>query len=130
MARERAQRILLAESDEVSARVAQAILERLGYTVDVATTGPEVVERFAGTSYHIVLMDSLMPQMNGFEATARIRQLPGGREVPIIGTTAQWCRAECVKAGMDDLASKPFERTRLESTLQRWIQHDRTPADE
>ena len=119
----------MAESDEVSARVAQAILERLGYAVDVAATGPEVLQLFARTDYQLILMDSLMPQMNGFEATARIRQLPGGREIPIIGTTAQWSRAECIKAGMDDLASKPFERARLEAILSSWINHDQQQSD-
>lgn len=114
-------RILLAESDDVSARAGRAILEKLGFIVDVVETGVEAVEHFIEIPYRLVLMDALMPEMNGFEATARIRQHPRGPQTPIVGTTANWSRGECLKAGMDDLMPKPFERAKIASVLDRWL---------
>ena len=66
-------RILIVEDDEVSAHVARTLLQKLGCIVDIAVTGADGVARFGKTPYDLVLMDWLMPKMNGLEATARIR---------------------------------------------------------
>jgi CheY-like chemotaxis protein len=114
-------RVLVAEDDETNAKVARLVLERLGCHVDVAIHGGEAVELFQGRHYDVVLMDADMPFMNGFEATMRIRQHPRGGTVPILGTTFDDQRVECLKAGMDDLVSKPFERKKLKKALERWV---------
>jgi CheY-like chemotaxis protein len=61
-----------------------------------------------------------MPVMDGFEATARIRAMLHGKEIPIVGTTAGRDRAECMAAGMNDLMSKPFRLEKLRLVLLRW----------
>jgi len=112
--------ILVAEDDELSAHVARTILERLGCVVDIAIDGAEAVEYFRNRIYSLVLMDWQMPVMDGFEATARIRAMPLGQTTPIIGTTAARERADCMKAGMNDVVSKPFEKEKLMFILEKW----------
>jgi CheY-like chemotaxis protein len=111
----------LAEDDEVNVRVAKTMLERLGCLVDVAINGGEAVEYFRRRTYDLVLMDSDMPVMDGFEATVRIRDLAYGRRTPILGTTASGDRARCLSAGMNDVVPKPFERGKLQAALERWV---------
>ncbi len=79
------------------------------------------MECFRRASYDLILMDWQMPVMDGLEATVRIRNMPGGKETPIIGTTARMGRAECLAAGMDDLTPKPFDIEKLRATLAKWI---------
>ena len=81
-------RVLVAEDDEVNAKAARTMLEQLGCSVDVATNGTEAVDHFRERDYDLILMDWQMPLMNGIEATARIRSMPGGIGTPIVGTTA------------------------------------------
>ena len=113
-------RVLVVEDDEVSAKAAEVMLQRLGCLVEVAEDGRKAVEMFRDSRYDLVLMGWQMPVMNGFEATARIRAMPHGQQTPIIGTTAGRDRAECMAAGMNDLMAKPFRIERLRQTLTRW----------
>lgn len=113
-------RVLVVEDDEVSAKAVQVMLVRLACSVDIAEDGLTAVESFRRSRYDLVLMGWQLPVMNGFEATARIRALPHGQHIPIIGTTAARDRAECVSAGMNDLMAKPFRIEKLRQTLTRW----------
>jgi CheY-like chemotaxis protein len=113
-------RVLIVEDDEVSAKAARVMLERLGCSVEVAVNGAKAIESFRQHKYDLVLMGWQMPVMDGFEATARIRALPRGQATPIIGTTAGRDRAECLAAGMNDLMPKPFRIEKLRLTLTRW----------
>ncbi len=113
-------RVLVVEDDEVNARVARTMLERLGCHVDVATDGTEAVEHFRKRDYDLILMDWQMPRMDGIEATARIRSMPGGQAMPIIGTTAGEAQAECLKGGMNDVVPKPFLYNKMRHVLSRW----------
>jgi two-component system sensor histidine kinase/response regulator len=113
-------RVLVAEDDEVNAKAARAMLERLGCSVDVATDGTEAVEHFRNHDYDLVLMDWQMPLMDGIEATARIRAMPGGEATPIIGTTSGKAHAECLEVGMNDVVPKPFLLGKLKDVLSRW----------
>ena len=113
-------RVLVVEDDEVSAKAVRIMLERLACSVEVAETGVQAIRKFRDQRYDLVLMGCQMPEMDGFEATARIRAMPRGRETPIIGTTAGRDRAECLAAGMNDLMPKPFRTETLRSMLLRW----------
>ena len=113
-------RVLVAEDDAANAQVARTMLERLGCMVHVAVNGAEAIKLFSEGEYELILMDWQMPVMDGFEATARIRNMPRGRITPIVGTTARMARAECLAAGMDDLMPKPFLTKNLRVELSRW----------
>jgi signal transduction histidine kinase/DNA-binding response OmpR family regulator len=110
-------RVLLAEDHIVNQRLALRLLQKAGCEVDVAVNGREALALAARHTYAAILMDCHMPEMDGFEATAHIRQLPGeaGR-VPIVALTAsamQGDRERCLAAGMNDYLSKPIDARRL-----------------
>jgi len=123
-------RILLAEDNAVNQRVAVRLLEKQGCQVDVAANGREAVEMIEKFSYHLVFMDCQMPEMDGYEATAAIREAEAvrGLHTPIIAMTAnamQGDRERCLDAGMDDYLSKPIQIEGLQRALGCWV---REPA--
>jgi CheY-like chemotaxis protein len=118
--------VLVVEDDEVNAQAARTLLERLGCQVDWVVNGAEAIVRFRQETYDLILMDSQMPVMDGFEATARIRGMPLGRVTPIVGTTAGIGRPECLAAGMNDVMPKPFLRENLKLVLSKWTHWDDT----
>jgi CheY-like chemotaxis protein/HPt (histidine-containing phosphotransfer) domain-containing protein len=110
--RQRPLRILLAEDNTVNQQLAIRILEKQGHSVVVANNGRQAVEGFDPDFFQLVLMDVHMPEMNGFEATAAIRQMEQvtGTHIPIIAMTAyamKGDRERCLDAGMDGYVSKP-----------------------
>lgn len=121
----RGSRILLVEDDPVNTEVAQGILVAAELEVHCAADGAAALARVAaGEQFAVVLMDMLMPGMDGLEATRRIRGLPAGREVPIVAMTANAFaedRARCLEAGMDDFMTKPIDPNALFATLARWM---------
>ncbi|MCP5249143.1 MAG: response regulator [Candidatus Accumulibacter sp.] len=121
-------RVLVAEDNPVNQQVAAAMLESLGVDVSFAEDGREAVARVLDEAYDLVLMDCQMPEMDGFEATARIRSRHNrsapGRHLPIVALTAnavEGDRERCLAAGMDDYLSKPFTREQLLGALRRWL---------
>jgi CheY-like chemotaxis protein len=103
------------------------MLRRGGHQVDVVGDGAAAIEAVARGNYHLVLMDIEMPEMDGFEATRRIRALgsPTGA-VPIIALTAHAMRgdeARCIDAGMSDYMPKPISRQRLDEAVRTWGRH-------
>jgi CheY-like chemotaxis protein len=117
-------RVLLAEDNKVNQLVATQVLRSLGHRVDVASNGLEACEAIRTIPYDVVLMDCEMPELDGFEATRRIRRSDGPRaDVPIIAMTAnamEGDRQRCLDAGMSDYVAKPFRVDVLAGTLQRW----------
>ncbi|MCM2249948.1 MAG: ATP-binding protein, partial [Geothrix sp.] len=99
-------RVLLAEDNLINQKVALTMLRRFGIQADVAATGGEALDALVGVSYDLVLMDCQMPEMDGFEATRRIRERERGtRRLPVVAMTANAMvgdRERCLEAGMDD----------------------------
>ena len=103
-------RVLLVEDDPMNQAVTREVLAGFGMVVDLAADGQQAVELARKAAYDLILMDIQMPNMNGFEATRRIRALPNGANQVIIATTAnayQDDRKRCMEAGMDDYLAKP-----------------------
>ena len=130
-ARSRA-RILVAEHDPISQKVAAQILEKLGLRVDVVGNGREAVEALTRQSYALVFMDCRMPEMDGFQAARRIREVEAALRVesqrlpriPIIALTSDMQlanQARCLESGMDGYLSKPVKREEIENIVHQWI---------
>ncbi|UDF05134.1 response regulator [Asticcacaulis sp. AND118] len=120
-------RILLVEDNPANALVAGLFLEQMGYEHDQAGNGREAVESYGTGQYGLILMDLQMPEMDGYEATRRIRHIEaesGKTPVPIVALTAHALsgdREACLAAGMDDYMSKPFKPDELRACLARLI---------
>ncbi|MEO6569703.1 MAG: response regulator [Opitutaceae bacterium] len=118
------ERVLLAEDNAVNQKVALRMLEHLNYRADLAANGLEVLEAMHRQPYDIVLMDLQMPEMDGLEATRRLRalEIPGGPRPWIVALTAnamQGDRETCLAAGMDDYVTKPIKVPELAAALAR-----------
>jgi CheY-like chemotaxis protein len=119
-------RVLLVEDNPVNREVATGLLELLGYHVDSADDGRQACLLTATQPYRVILMDCQMPVMDGFAATAAIRERERHANVartPIIALTAnamEGDRDRCLAAGMDDYLTKPFSHQALADTLARW----------
>jgi two-component system sensor histidine kinase/response regulator len=123
--------VLVVEDNRFNQEVALAVLKRAGLEVELAPDGERAVAMAAARAYDIVLMDLQMPVMDGFEATARLRKLPGYAATPILALTANAfgeTRAACLAAGMNDHIAKPISPQRLCDALARWLPLARVPA--
>jgi len=130
--------ILLAEDNRTNQVLAKAILEHQGHRVDIANNGLEAVEAVRRASYDLVLMDVNMPEMDGVQATAVIRELDGEKgRIPIIALTANAMKGDrerFLAAGMDDYVSKPLNRAKFVALVNAWGggsgEIDRAPPSE
>jgi CheY-like chemotaxis protein/HPt (histidine-containing phosphotransfer) domain-containing protein len=127
--------VLLVEDNPVNRQVAQRLLQLTGLTHDAAENGKLALDRLDTGRYDAVLMDCMMPVLDGYGATRSIRKLEQdglrrGR-IPIIAMTANAMagdREKCLAAGMDDYMSKPLNRALLEETLRKWLPAGTAPA--
>ena len=124
----RSVRILLVEDDEINQMVTKSMLEKLDYSVVVANHGKEAMEIFDHQSIDLILMDCLMPEMDGYEATEAIRKLESemesDRHTPIIAVTAKTSDGEesrCLAIGMDDFLPKPVKLEDLSLKIKHWL---------
>jgi PAS domain S-box-containing protein len=119
-------RILMAEDNLVNREVAIDMLEELGFEVVTAENGQQAIEQYHATKPDLVLMDGQMPQLDGYEATRRLRrdEQESGTHVPIVAMTAHAFpedRRKCMSSGMDDYLAKPFTIENLNAVLCRWL---------
>ncbi|ACB33717.1 PAS/PAC sensor hybrid histidine kinase [Leptothrix cholodnii SP-6] len=127
-ARHAGMRLLVVEDNDINREVAQALLEEVGFVVDLAEDGAEAVAKVASHPYRLVLMDMQMPRMDGLEASQEIRRTRTTQNLPIIAMTANAFsedRARCLAAGMDDFVSKPVDPEALYAVLLGWL--DKVP---
>src|SRR5208283_2126243 len=124
-------KVLLAEDNLINQKVAGMMLQGLGWSVDVVSNGLQAIEALSGNTYEVVLMDCQMPEMDGYDATRKIREYEassfqgnGKTHIPIIALTAHAMKGDrelCIAAGMDDYLHKPFNRQQLAEVLGRWL---------
>jgi CheY-like chemotaxis protein len=111
------------DDTEINRVVGRGLLESLGYKVETVSSAADALDVLRDGKYAAVLMDCLMPEMDGYEATRRIRALDGPeRHIPIVALTAAAMagdRERCLAAGMDDYVSKPFDLGLLDAALAR-----------
>jgi PAS domain S-box-containing protein len=123
--------VLLAEDEEINRVVAQALLAKLGVRAAVARNGREAVEMAGAHDYDAILMDCMMPELDGLQATREIRAAESTRHVPIIAMTAlamSGDRERCLLAGMDDYLSKPARLAALDAAIQRVMARSTTAS--
>jgi len=123
-------RILLVEDDQTSQLVTKSILAKFGYLVDVANHGHEALELMEENDYDLVLMDCMMPELDGYDTTAAIRDPSSAvrnHSIPVIALTAKALREDretCLAAGMDDYLSKPLDVAEFLEMLEKWVPFD------
>lgn len=120
-------RLLLCEDNEVNLKVVSTILKRIGINPDIAENGQEAVNKFLHVKYDVVLMDCMMPVMDGFQATKKIREIELEQKISkpclILALTAnvgEDDKKKCINSGMDDFIPKPIKREILEEMLKKW----------
>ncbi len=124
-------RILLVEDNPVNQQVAQGILAKLNHDVTTADNGRKALEALEQSSYNLVLMDVQMLEMDGMEATQRIRADHRWQNLPIIAMTAHALaedREQCFQAGMNDYICKPINIKELEDKINKWGPRSETPS--
>lgn len=129
----RGARVLLVEDNEINQQIAGELLTQAGVIVTVASNGREAVEEVAtgGKNFDMILMDIQMPEMDGYEATRRIRAGNPGKHIPIIAMTAHALaeeRQKALDAGMDDHISKPIDPDAMYQTMARYY-HGESESD-
>ncbi|WP_159521235.1 response regulator [Sunxiuqinia indica] len=117
--------ILLVEDNVLNQRIVTFSLKKYKHDVTIANNGLEAIDKFREGKYDVVLMDIMMPVMDGLEATVKIRELENEMKVdsrtPIIALTANTMdndREKCISYGMDDFMAKPFDIEKLNQIFQ------------
>jgi CheY-like chemotaxis protein len=123
-------KILVAEDDLINQHLAVKMLNKLGYKPDIVSNGKEALEIVSEKQYDVILMDGLMPEMDGFEATKMIRLCLETQPI-IIALTASTMygdKEKCIQAGMDDYLSKPIDISLLAAMIERWAMKKKVVA--
>ena len=129
-----AMRVLIVDDSDANRKVARVFLEREGHLVVEANGGAAGLRELAGNDIDIILMDIAMPEIDGLEATRRIRRMGGPRaRTPIVAWTAHdvpGMRLQCAAAGMDGYLTKPIQRTPLVENLTAILERSRSAGDQ
>jgi|AGTN01.2.fsa_nt_gi Response regulators consisting of a CheY-like receiver domain and a winged-helix DNA-binding domain len=126
MTREHDAAVLVAEDNPTNQVALKALLNHFGVSADFVADGFEAVKAFNSGKYRLILMDLMMPGMDGYEAAKQIRlqEYGSGSHIPIVAVTAadtESSKTKCVEAGMDDFISKPIDHKELKHQLERWL---------
>jgi len=118
--------ILLAEDNKVNQKLAFRMLEKMGHKIEIANNGRETIEKFKNNHFDLILMDVQMPEMDGFEATRKIREMEQSTQdhIPIIALTAyamKGDREKCLAMGMDAYLSKPIKPNELKNAINNFV---------
>jgi PAS domain S-box-containing protein len=117
--------ILIAEDHRINLMVIQNRLENMGFIVQVALNGAEAIKKFSNEKFDMIIMDVHMPEVDGYEATRKIREMEQGRShIPIIALSADvlvHTIEKCISCGMDDYISKPFKSVELIEILNKYL---------
>lgn len=119
--------ILVVDDNEVNRGLMSTLLARMGYHCTLAQSGEQALDLLHGNAFDLILMDCMMPDMNGIETTVRFKDPSGSysnRTVPVVALSAQTTRENrenCRRAGMVDFLEKPINREALISVLNQWI---------
>ncbi|MDR3323542.1 MAG: response regulator, partial [Zoogloeaceae bacterium] len=128
-------RVLVVDDNQINLKVALAYLARYGIAADTAQSGAEALEKIRQNAYDLVFMDQMMPEMDGLEATRRIRAMEGeqDRDLPIIALSANAVRGAdriFLDAGMNDFLPKPIQTHELERVLRQWLPEGKVAESE
>lgn len=119
-----AKRVLIVEDQFFLAEMIRTRLEHLGYDVTYAENGQKALDLLEKSPVDLVIMDVMMPVMDGMEATRRIRSQPKWNKLPVICLTARARpedRAEVMSSGVSDYLAKPFESGQLVAMIEKWL---------
>lgn len=116
--------ILIVEDNPVNQKLIAFLLARAGYSYEVAENGADALQRLDKNQFKLVLMDMMMPVMNGYDATKAIRSNPKHQHLPVIALTANAMKGEdekCRQVGCDDYIAKPYSKDQILSAIHRLI---------
>ena len=120
-------RILIAEDNPINQKIALKLVEKMGCRADTVGNGQEAITALTRAPYDLILMDCQMPEMDGYEATLKIREIEkllNKKRIPIIALTAAAMGADqqkCVEVGMDDYLTKPVDFQKVWQVLEKWL---------
>ncbi len=123
--------VLIVEDNTVNQRLIALMLQRAGYTFDIAEHGKLALAKLETTPFRLVLMDMMMPVMNGYDATRAIRANPTTKGLPVIALTANAMKGEdekCRAIGCDDYIAKPYSKDQILSAVARLIGKPTAPS--
>lgn len=134
MPREARKKILIADDNEINQRIAHAMLSRRGYALTLVSNGAEAIRALEQEHFDLLILDCLMPGLDGFATARRIREAKGSLDsgIPILAITAlaaEGDRDKCLQAGMDDYISKPYRAETLFARIEALL-HGQGPGDE